>query len=329
LHQVLDHKPPGSLSGFGRSKIAKIVEAVGHRILQMIEPLNGSDGGSRSNRSRTERPRRSQDVPVGGDGDGDGDLYRWDSLVMEFDMMTSLSDISRDQKWPNLASSAHILLVEDDEETADEIVTEFKARGYKIVHATEGQRALERVREHNFNLLILDRMLPDMDGLLILTTLRENSVFIPVLVLSALGALDERVRGLRAGGDDYLTKPFALTELVARAEALLRRPVDSRETTLTVGLLELDLIDRTARVNGRVIELLPREFKLLEYMMRRPGRVLTRGMLLEDVWNYRFPPQTNLVDIHIGKLRRKIDNGDYLPMIYNVRGVGFVLREPD
>lgn len=223
---------------------------------------------------------------------------------------------------------SRILLVEDDEETADQIVKEFSDRGYAISHERTGGSALERARSGGFGVLILDRMLPDLDGLLILARLREAEVRVPVLVLSALGAVDERVRGLRAGGDDYLTKPFAFTELVARVEALLRRPSDSRETRLRVGPLQLDLIDRKARRNGRVIELLPREFKLLEYMMRRPGQLITRDMLLEDVWNYRFSPQTNLVDVHIGKVRRKIDEGEEAPMIHNVRGAGFTLREP-
>ena len=248
---------------------------------------------------------------------------------MKHDAMSPRSDLSREQKWPEVRSPARILLVEDDVETAHEVFTEFAERGYTVVHESSGRAALDRGRDRNFSLLILDRMLPDMDGLLILTTLREEGVLLPVLVLSALGAVDERVRGLRAGGDDYLTKPFALTELVARAEALLRRPGESRETRLVVGSLELDLIERKARRNGRPIELLPREFKLLEYMMRRPGQVLTRTMLLEEVWNYRFAPQTNLVDIHIGKLRRKLDDGDSAPMIFNIRGAGFVLRESE
>ena len=223
---------------------------------------------------------------------------------------------------------ARILLVEDDEETAEQIVKEFSDRGYTISHERTGRSALERAQSGGFGVLILDRMLPDLDGLFILARLREAEVRVPVLVLSALGAVDERVRGLRAGGDDYLTKPFAFTELVARVEALLRRPSDSRETRLRVGPLQLDLIDRKARRNGRIIELLPREFKLLEYMMRRPGQLITRDMLLEDVWNYRFSPQTNLVDVHIGKVRRKIDEGEAVPMIHNVRGAGFTLREP-
>lgn len=226
-------------------------------------------------------------------------------------------------------AQAHVLLIEDDAETADEIAKEFAGRGYAIVHEAAGQGGLARARGGAFDLLILDRMLPDMDGLSLLTTLRQENIRVPVLVLSALGDVDERVRGLRSGGDDYLAKPFVVTELVARVEALLRRPTETRETRLRVGPLELDLIDRKARRHGRSIDLLPREFKLLEYMMRRPNQVITREMLLEEVWNYRFAPQTNLVDVHIGKLRRKIDEGAGIPLIYNVRGAGFVLRDPE
>jgi two-component system OmpR family response regulator len=146
--------------------------------------------------------------------------------------------------------------------------------------------------------------------------------------LSALGAVDERVRGLHSGGDDYLTKPFATVELVARIEALLRRPSESPDTVLRVGPLELDLIKRTAKRGERMIDLLPREFRLLEYMMRRKDQMLTRAMLLEEVWNYKFMPQTNLVDVHMGRLRHKVDEPSELPMITNVRGVGFILRAP-
>jgi two-component system, OmpR family, response regulator len=167
-----------------------------------------------------------------------------------------------------------------------------------------------------------------MDGLTIIEALRREGMRTPVLVLSALGAVDDRVRGLRAGGDDYLTKPFATVELIARIEALLRRPAESRDTTLQVGPLELDLIERTARRGSRVIDLLPREFRLLEYMMRRKDQMLTRAMLLEEVWNYKFVPQTNLVDVHMGRLRRKVDESHEPPMIHNVRGIGFILRAP-
>jgi two-component system OmpR family response regulator len=174
--------------------------------------------------------------------------------------------------------------------------------------------------------MIVDRLLPGMDGLSVIETLRNEQVRTPVLVLSALGAVDDRVRGLRAGGDDYLTKPFAVVELIARIEALLRRPVETRETILRVGQLELDLIERTARRGDREIDLLPREFRLLEYMMRRSGQLLTRAMLLEEVWNYKFVPATNLVDVHMGRVRHKVDGPGDTPMIHNIRGAGFILR---
>ena len=231
--------------------------------------------------------------------------------------------------WGADAAGAHILLIEDDQETADEIVKHLTDRGCSVLLAVDGRQGLESARRDGFNLLIVDRMLPKLDGLAVIAALRAEAIRTPVLVLSALSEVDERVRGLKAGGDDYLTKPFALTELAARVAALLRRPIETRETVLRVGPLELDLIDRVARRKNRRIELLPREFKLLEYLMRRPSRVVTRAMMLEDVWHYRFAPLTNLVDVHIGKLRRKVDAEGEVPLLYNVRGVGFVLRVPD
>jgi two-component system OmpR family response regulator len=221
-----------------------------------------------------------------------------------------------------------LLLIEDDQETASEITAEFADLGFDVAWAASGIEGLDKARSGKPDVLIVDRMLPGMDGLTIVEALRKEAVRAPVLVLSALGAVDDRVRGLRAGGDDYLTKPFELVELIARVEALLRRPNDTRDTKLHVGPLELDLIERTARRGEREIELLPREFRLLEYMMQRKDQVLTRAMLLEEVWNYKFVPQTNLVDVHMGRLRRKIDEPQEPPMIHNVRGVGFVLRAP-
>ena len=221
-----------------------------------------------------------------------------------------------------------VLLVEDDFETAEEIVGDFSDRGYTVIHVSNGQEGLDRARQGDICLLIIDRMLPEMDGLSVLECLRGEGAQTPALVLSAMGDVDDRVRGLKAGGDDYLTKPFAFAELAARAEALLRRPLMSRETVLRVGPLELDLIDRVAHRAGRVIDLLPREFKLLEYMARRPGQVMTRAMLLEDVWNYRFLTETNLVDVHIGKLRRKVDAPGELALIHTIRGAGFMLCVP-
>ncbi len=227
------------------------------------------------------------------------------------------------------APGAAILLVEDDLELAAEIVADLRARGYAVSHVATGPAGQAQAREGRFDLLILDRMLPERDGLVVLETLRAAGIHTPVLILSALGAVDERVAGLKAGGDDYLVKPFAFVELAARIEALLRRPPPSPETLLRVGPLVLDLIGRTARRGGREIELLPTEFKLLEYLIRHVGQVVTRGMLLEDVWHYRFLPHTNVVDVHIGKLRRKLDTADEPPMLHSIRGAGFMLRPPE
>src|SRR5580704_189180 len=221
-----------------------------------------------------------------------------------------------------------LLLIEDDKETADEIAAELGDRGFDVSWAGDGIDGLAKARSGGADAMIVDRLLPGMDGLTIIETLRSEGIRTPVLVLSALGAVDERVRGLRSGGDDYLTKPFATVELVARIEALLRRPTEGPDTVLRVGPLELDLIKRTAKRGERKIELLPREYRLLEYMMRRKDQMLTRAMLLEEVWNYKFVPQTNLVDVHMGRLRHKVDEPNELPMITNVRGVGFILRAP-
>ncbi len=221
-----------------------------------------------------------------------------------------------------------LLLIEDDDETAEEIAAELTERGFDVDRAATGPEGLDKARAGAPDAMIVDRMLPGLDGLAIVETLRAEQMRTPVLILSALGAVDDRVRGLRAGGDDYLTKPFACVELMARIEALLRRPADTRETTLRVGPLALDLIERTAQRGEREIELLPREFRLLEYMMQRQDQLLTRAMLLEEVWNYKFVPSTNLVDVHMGRLRHKVDAAGDEPMIHNVRGAGFILRAP-
>jgi two-component system OmpR family response regulator len=194
--------------------------------------------------------------------------------------------------------------------------------------AATGIAGLDKARAGEADAMIVDRLLPGVDGLTIIEVVRQERVRTPVLVLSALGAVDDRVRGLRAGGDDYLTKPFAIVELIARLEALLRRPAEDRDTLLRVGPLELDLLARTAKRGERAIDLLPREFRLLEYMMRRKDQLLTRAMLFEEVWNYKFVPRSNLVDVHMGRLRRKVDELEEQPMIHNVRGEGFVLRAP-
>jgi two-component system OmpR family response regulator len=223
---------------------------------------------------------------------------------------------------------ARVFLIEDDEETAAEIVGDLELRGFAIERAADGLLGLERARHESWDVLVVDRMLPGLDGLSIIEALRGQQNRTPALVLSALGGVDDRVRGLRSGGDDYVTKPFSVAELAARVEALLRRPVDNRETVLRVGPLELDLVERKASRGTRTLDLLPREFKLLEYLVRREGQIVTRAMLLQDVWNYRFVPQTNLVDVHLGRLRRKVDPSEESPLIVNVRGVGYTLRAP-
>jgi two-component system OmpR family response regulator len=223
---------------------------------------------------------------------------------------------------------AKVLLIEDDAETAREIKAELVERGFDVEWAATGVEGLDKARAGKADALIVDRLLPGIDGLTIIEVMRQERVRTPVLVLSALGAVDDRVRGLRAGGDDYLAKPFAIVELIARVEALLRRPAENKDTVLRVGPLEVDLLARTARRGERAIELLPREFRLLEYMMRRKDQLLTRAMLFEEVWNYKFVPRSNLVDVHMGRLRRKVDQAEEPPMIHNIRGEGFVLRAP-
>jgi two-component system, OmpR family, response regulator len=223
---------------------------------------------------------------------------------------------------------SRVLLIEDDHGTAQEIMAELVDRGFEVDWAATGIEGLDRARMGEADVMIVDRLLPGVDGLTIIEAARQERVRTPVLVLSALGAVDERVRGLRAGGDDYLTKPFAILELIARIEALMRRPSENRDTMLRVGPLEVDLLSRTAKRGDRPIDLLPREFRLLEYMMRRKDQLLTRAMLFEEVWNYKFVPQSNLVDVHMGRLRRKVDEHGEQPMIHNVRGEGFLLRAP-
>jgi two-component system OmpR family response regulator len=246
--------------------------------------------------------------------------------------ISALEIVGDETAWTAMAprneSMARLLLIEDDKETADEIRAELSERGFDVDWAANGIEGLDKARLGGAEAMVVDRLLPGMDGLTIVEALRREGMRTPVLVLSALGAVDDRVRGLRAGGDDYLTKPFATVELAARIEALLRRPAESRDTVLRVGPLELDLIERTAKRGDRPIDLLPREFRLLEYMMRRKEQMLTRAMLLEEVWNYKFVPQTNLVDVHMGRLRRKVDPPEEPSMIHNVRGVGFILRAP-
>ena len=220
-----------------------------------------------------------------------------------------------------------LLVVEDDREAAAFLVKGLKESGHTVDHAADGREGLMLATTERFDAIILDRMLPGMDGLAIVAALRASDNATPVLILSALDQVDDRVRGLKAGGDDYLTKPYAFTELMARIESLLRRGAGGKtETKLKVGELEIDLLARTVRRGTAEIELLPREFRLLEYLARNAGHVVTRTMLLEQVWDYHFDPQTNVIDVHISRLRQKIDKGFAKPMLHTVRGAGYCLK---
>jgi len=220
-----------------------------------------------------------------------------------------------------------ILVVEDDPETAGQIVDSLTSNGYQVDLSVTGNDALGRGRSTGYAVMTIDRMLPDLDGISVMRHLREDGVVTPVLIVSALGEIDDRVRGLRAGGDDYLVKPFAFAELLARVEALARRSATVvKETVLRVGDLEMDLVSRTISRSGRQIDLLPREFQLLEYLVRNTGRVVPRAMLLQHVWDLHFDPATNTVDVYVGRVRRKVDDGQAYPLIHTVRGVGYCVR---
>ena len=222
-----------------------------------------------------------------------------------------------------------VLVIEDDPEAARFLVKGLKESGHVVDHADNGNDGLFLAQSEKHDVMVIDRMLPGMNGLAIIETLRKGGRKTPVLILSALGEVDERVRGLRAGGDDYLTKPFAFAELLARIEALGRRgDAEAPKTTLVVGDLKMDLLARSVSRDGQEIELQPREFRLLEYLMRHAGHVVTRTMLLENVWDYHFDPQTNVIDVHISRLRQKIDKGFARPLLHTVRGAGYSLRLP-
>ena len=223
---------------------------------------------------------------------------------------------------------SRVLTIEDDETTASDIAGELRKRGFSVDWVNNGREGMAYAMSDEYDIITLDRMLPGVDGLTIVTVMRSAGVHTPVLMLSALGDVDERIRGLRAGGDDYLTKPFDLAEMAARLEVLLRRqqaPAGPTETTLRVGPLELDLITRKVRRGNEEIALLQTEYRVLEFMMRHQGRTITRTMLFEAVWGYHFDPGSKLIDVHIGRLRKKIDLLDATTLIQTVRGVGFVL----
>ena len=220
-----------------------------------------------------------------------------------------------------------ILLIEDDREAAAYLVKALREAGHIADHAVDGEDGHAQASVDSYDVLIVDRMLPKLDGLSVIGRLRAEGVTTPTLILSALGQVDDRVAGLRAGGDDYLTKPYAFSELLARIEALDRRgSANAAETVYRVGDLELDRLSRRVAGGGEELTLQPREFRLLEYLMKHAGQVVTRTMLLENVWDYHFDPQTNVIDVHISRLRAKIDKGFDEPLLHTVRGAGYCLR---
>jgi two-component system OmpR family response regulator len=222
--------------------------------------------------------------------------------------------------------SGRVLVVEDDVDTADYVTKGLRETGFTVEHVSDGRDGLYLGSSSSFDAIVMDRMLPGMDGLSVVKALRAGGVETPILILSALGQLDEKVLGLRAGGDDYLTKPFGFSELHARIENLLRRRSGkSVETVLRCGDLVMDLLPRKVTRNGKLLDLLPREFKLLEYFLRNKDRVVTRTMLLEQVWDYRFDPHTSIIDTHISRLRKKLDEGFDQPLLHTLRGVGYRL----
>lgn len=225
----------------------------------------------------------------------------------------------------------HLLLIEDDLQAAEYLIKGLRESGYVVDHSADGRDGLNKATgPQRYDVIIVDRQLPHLDGLSIIGTLRQNGDRTPALILSALGTVDDRVHGLKAGGDDYLTKPFAFSELLARIEALSRRIATGAELTrLKVADLELDLLTRRVMRAGRAIELTAKEFQLLEYLMRRPGQIVTRTMLLEGVWNLHFDPQTNIIDVHMSRLRNAIDRGFPKSLIHTVRGAGYVLRDEE
>jgi len=222
-----------------------------------------------------------------------------------------------------------LLLIEDDASAAAYLVKAFRELGHSVDHVLDGLDGYALAADGRYDVLIVDRMVPRMDGLTLIRALREQSNETPVLILSALGQVDDRVKGLRAGADDYLPKPYSFSELLARVEILSRRAriAPTEETVFRVADLELDRLSHRVTRAGIEIDLQPREFRLLEYLMRHAGQVVTRTMLLEQVWDYHFDPQTNVIDVHVSRLRAKIDKGHAIQLIHTVRGAGYTIRE--
>jgi two-component system OmpR family response regulator len=225
-------------------------------------------------------------------------------------------------------AAMRILIVEDDREAASYLVKAFSEAGHVADHAADGAEGYAMAKDGSYDVLVVDRMMPKLDGLSLIGRLRAEGIDTPALILSALGEVDDRVKGLRAGGDDYLPKPYSFAELLARLEVLSRRkPGRGEETVYRVGDLELDRLSHTVRRRGEAIDLQPREFRLLEYLMKNAGQVVTRTMLLENVWDYHFDPGTNVIDVHVSRLRSKLDKGFERPLLHTVRGAGYMVRD--
>lgn len=223
-----------------------------------------------------------------------------------------------------------LLTIEDDAEIAQFLIKGLREAGHVVDHAANGRDGLFLATGEPYDAIVLDRLLPVMDGLTMLAALRASGSRVPVLILSALGDVDERIRGLRAGGDDYLVKPFAITEVLARLEAITRRGLTpTADNRLRVADLEIDRLTHVVKRSGQPIALKPQEYRVLEFLMRHSGQIVTRTMLLEGVWDYHFDPQTNVIDVHISRLRAKIDREGSAPLIHTLRGTGYCLREPE
>jgi two-component system OmpR family response regulator len=220
-----------------------------------------------------------------------------------------------------------LLIIEDDRDAADYLVKAFREVGHVAEHAADGEEGLALASDGGYDVLIVDRMLPKRDGLSVIGALRDKSIATPALILSALGQVDDRVKGLRAGGDDYLVKPYSFAELLARLEVLARRRGGREETVYRVADLSLDRLSHRVTRGEEEILLQPREFRLLEYLMKHAGQVVTRTMLLENVWDYHFDPQTNVIDVHISRLRSKVDKGFTPPLLHTIRGAGYMIRD--
>ena len=229
--------------------------------------------------------------------------------------------------WEGTENSMRILVVEDDKDAASWLVKGLKESGHVVDQASDGEQGLGMAVAADYDVLIVDRMLPKLDGLKLIRSLRDQDNKVPILILSALSEVDERVKGLRSGGDDYLAKPYSFAELLARVEGLgARKLLDPKDAKLRALDLELDLMTRTVTRGGKPIVLQPREFKLLEYLVRNAGHIVTRTMLLENVWDYHFDPQTNVIDVHVSRLRGKLDKGFAVPLLQTVRGAGYMIR---